>query len=454
MQMNNSTADMTRGRIGKQILVFSLPLIIANTLQQVYGTVDTVVLGMYSGIDSLAVLGTSSWVIWFIVSVITSYSQAVSMVIAKYFGASRYGEVRLAIATGHIVGALLCAAMLFAALPTTGLMLRLLNTPPEILKEAEIYLRIVLFGVISLMVYNLEAAILRAVGDSRTPLLSILTAAVVNIGLDVWFVKELGMGVAGVAYATVAAQCFSALVCLAKVLQIPQLRVAQGGWRVDRSILKETGYLAVPMLIQSFVISFGGFVVQNKINGYGTVFAGGLSATGRFFGLLETSAIALAQSVSIFVSQNKGAGQFDRIKQGVRLGVAVSLVIAAVLCTGMFLFGRNILGVFVSPAQALDYAYEYLLVMSVGLFIMYPMYVLRQAMQALDNAVIPMIGGVVQLVMRVFTAQCMTLLMGASALYYSCLLSWVTSLIIMCYFYPIQFQKCKITITQWHSRAT
>ena len=229
---------MTRGRIGKQILIFSLPLIIANTLQQVYGTVDTVVLGMYSGIDSLAVLGTSSWVIWFIVSVITSYSQAVSMVIAKYFGASRYGEVRLTIATGHIVGAVLCAAMLLAALPTTGLMLRLLNTPPEIMEEAEIYLRIVLFGVISLMVYNLEAAVLRAVGDSRTPLLSILTAAVVNIGLDVWFVKELGMGVSGVAYATVAAQCFSALVCLVKVLKIPQLRVERGDWRVDPSILK------------------------------------------------------------------------------------------------------------------------------------------------------------------------------------------------------------------------
>lgn len=436
------TMDMTAGRIGKQILVFALPLMVANTLQQVYGMVDTVVLGRYSGIDSLAVLGTSSWVIWFIVSVVTSYSQAVSMVIAKYFGASDECRMRQAIATGYVAGAVLCILMTAGTLPFTHEMLRLLNTPPEIMAEAELYLRIILLGIASQMVYNLEAAVLRAVGDSRTPLQAILVAAVVNIGLDIWFVRYLGMGTRGVAIATVLAQCFSALVCIIRVNGLSQTRISWREWRIHKGILWECSHLAVPMLIQSFVISFGGFAVQNKVNSYGTVFAGGLSATGRFFGLLETSAIALAQSTSIFVSQNKGAGHFDRIKEGVRKSVVISIVIAFFFCGAMLLVGKDILRLFVSPEDALVYAWENLLVMSFGLFLMYPMYVLRQSMQALGNAVIPMIGGVVQLFTRVFTAFGLTIWMGADALYYSCVLAWVTSLVMMMYYYPKQLKRC------------
>mgnify|MGYP000859427686 CR=1 FL=1 len=441
--MSNLEKDMTSGPIKSQILIFALPLILANTLQQVYSTVDTVVLGMYSGIDSMAVLGTSSWVVWFLVSVITSYSQAVSMVMAKYFGASDRKRVKLAFATGHIAGAVLCAAMILAVLLLKDPILRLLNTPPEIMEDSRIYLKITVIGSIGLMLYNLEAAVLRAIGDSRTPLMAILSASVINIGLDIWFVKKLGMGVRGVSVATVTAQWFSALVCLVKVRRIPQLKMSWKDWKADGYILRECGYLAVPMLIQSFVIAFGGFVVQNKINSYGTLFAGGMSATGRFFGLLETSAIALAQSVSIFVSQNKGAGHLDRIKKGVRSGVAISMVIASLLCVSMFFFGKQILSVFVSPEEALEYAWEYLLVMSGGLLIMYPMYTLRHSMQALGNAVIPMIGGIVQLFARVFSAWYMTSFMEENALYFSCVLSWATSLVIMGYFYPLQLKKIK-----------
>lgn len=441
--MSNSIKDMTAGRINRQILMFALPLIVTNTLQQVYSTVDTVVLGVYSGIGSMAVLGTSSWVVWFLISVITSYSQAVSMVMAKYFGAADYKKVRQTFATGHIAGIILCAAMILVLIPFTGSILRLLNTPPEIMRDSERYLRITILASMGLMIYNIEAAVLRAVGDSRTPLAAILAASVVNIGLDLVFVKELKLGVLGVSVATAAAQCLSALICIVRVRTIPQLKMSASEWRPDRYILRECGYLAVPMLIQSFVIAFGGFVVQNKINGYGTLFSGGMSATGRFFGLLETSAIALAQSVSIFVSQNKGAGHFDRIKRGVRGGVAVSIVIASGLCIAMFLFGRQILSLFVSPEEALDYAWNYLMVMSAGLLIMYPMYTLRHSMQALGNAVIPMLGGVIQLFARVFSAQCMTAFMNENALYFSCVLSWATSLVIIGYFYPLQLRKVK-----------
>lgn len=443
MKLTGKKMDMTSGPIKSQILIFALPLIAANTLQQVYSTVDTVVLGRYSGIDSMAVLGTSSWVVWFLVSVIISYSQAVSMVMAKYFGASDEKRVKMTFATGHIAGAVLSIAMILAVLPLKDPILRLLNTPPEIMEDSRVYLNIIVAGSAGLMLYNLEAAVLRAIGDSRTPLIAILSASAINIGLDIWFVKGLGMGVRGVSIATVASQFFSALVCLAKVCRITQLKMSRKDWRADGYILKECGYLAVPMLIQSFVIAFGGFVVQNKINSYGTLFAGGMSATGRFFGLLETSAIALAQSVSIFVSQNKGAGHFDRIKKGVRGGAAISMIIASVLCVSMFLFGKQILSVFVSPEEALEYAWEYLLVMSAGLLIMYPMYTLRHSMQALGNAVIPMIGGVIQLFARVFSAQYMTSFMNENALYFSCVLSWATSLVLMWYFYPLQLKKIK-----------
>lgn len=196
------------------------------------------------------------------------------------------------------------------------------------------------------------------------------------------------------------------------------------------------------MLLQSFVIAAGGFFVQTYVNGYGAAFAAGMSATGKVFGLLETAAIALAQSVATFVSQNYGAGRFERIRQGVRLSVWVSLGVATVLACAMFLWGRPLLQLFVAP-EAMDTAWELLLVMSAGLWIMYPMYSLRQALQALDNAAVPLAAAVVQLLARIAVTLYLPALIGRAGMYYPTVAAWVTSLVLIGGVFPGWLEYCQ-----------
>jgi len=434
--------DMTTGNPFRLILFFGLPLILGNTLQQVYAMVDTVVLGRFEGVTGLAILGTCSWPIWLSVSFLTNFAQASSLILAKRFGAHQLEELKKA--TGNIylialiLGAFLTVVMQLAARPV----LVLQNTPAEILNEAVLYLRISFFGIPVLLAYNLYSAFLRSLGDSRTPLNAIMVATVVNIVLDVWFVAGLGWGVAGAAVATVTAQTASAVVCFLRVRSYELLRVEKKHLRLVRSVLSEFFSLSIPMLMQSFAIAFGGVFVQTHINGYGAAFAAGMSASGKVFSLLETACIALAQSTATFVSQNYGAKRFDRIRRGVKNAIWLSLATASLLLISMFAFGRWILGLFVVP-EAMETAWGLLRVMSVGLLVAYPMYSIRQAIQALGNAVIPLIAAIVQIFARMLVTIYFPRFLGPQGMYFTTVTAWVTSLILIGIAYPIRFRRCE-----------
>ena len=343
MRQRGGTTDMTRGAPAGLLLRVGLPLIAANTLQQVYAMVDTVILGRFEGVGGLAVLGVCSWPVWLQVSILTNFSQASSILAARYYGQKDAEALRAAVGSMYSMALVLCAAMMVALQAAARPLLVWQGAPPEMLEQGVAYLRILYAGTAVLFAYNLLAALLRAVGDGRTPLLAIAAAALVNVGLDVWFVAGLGLGAVGAAWATVIAQAASALVCLLRVRQIRELHIRRRHLRIRRSLLGDYMQLSVPMLMQSFVIAFGGFFVQSHINRYGAAFVAGMSATTKVFSLLETAAIALAQAAATFVSQNYGAQAFDRIRRGVRIAARISLGIAALLAAGMALGGRGIL---------------------------------------------------------------------------------------------------------------
>lgn len=444
--MNTSASkritDMTQGNVLSLILRFGLPLIAANTLQQVYSMVDTVILGCCDGVTGLAVLGTCSWPMWLLVSFMTNFSQAGSLVLARRFGAGRMEDLKQAAGNIYVLALLLGLIMTVAYQAAARPMLVMQSTPSQVLDEAVLYLRINGGGLFALLAYNVYAAFLRAVGDSQTPLYAIVAATLVNLGLDVWFVAGLGWGAPGAAAATVMAQAASALVCFLRVRQYAPLRVQHTHLRLRAPVIREFVGLSIPMLLQSFVIAAGGFFVQTYVNGYGAAFAAGMSATGKVFGLLETAAIALAQSVATFVSQNYGAGRFERIRQGVRLSVWVSLGVATVLACVMFLWGRPLLQLFVAP-EAMDTAWELLVVMSAGLWIMYPMYSLRQALQALGNASVPLAAAAVQLLARVAVTLYLPALIGRAGMYYPTVVAWGTSLVLIGGVFPGWLDHCQ-----------
>lgn len=442
MRQRGGTTDMTRGAPAGLLLRVGLPLIAANTLQQVYAMVDTVILGRFEGVGGLAVLGVCSWPVWLQVSILTNFSQASSILAARYYGQKDAEALRAAVGSMYSMALVLCAAMMVALQAAARPLLVWQGAPPEMLEQGVAYLRILYAGTAVLFAYNLLAALLRAVGDGRTPLLAIAAAALVNVGLDVWFVAGLGLGAVGAAWATVIAQAASALVCLLRVRQIRELHIRRRHLRIRRSLLGDYMQLSVPMLMQSFVIAFGGFFVQSHINRYGAAFVAGMSATTKVFSLLETAAIALAQAAATFVSQNYGAQAFDRIRRGVRIAVRISLGIAALLAAGMALGGRGILSLYVAE-EAIDTSWGYLMVMSAGLFIMYPMYVLRQSLQALGNAVVPLIAALVQLLARVLVTVTLPQVMGSRGMYFPTVVAWITSLVLIGAVFPFWLRRCE-----------
>ena len=442
MRQRGGTTDMTRGAPAGLLLRVGLPLIAANTLQQVYAMVDTVILGRFEGVGGLAVLGVCSWPVWLQVSILTNFSQASSILAARYYGQKDAEALRAAVGSMYSMALVLCAAMMVALQAAARPLLVWQGAPPEMLEQGVAYLRILYAGTAVLFAYTLLAALLRAVGDGRTPLLAIAAAALVNVGLDVWFVAGLGLGAVGAAWATVIAQAASALVCLLRVRQIRELHIRRRHLRIRRSLLGDYMQLSVPMLMQSFVIAFGGFFVQSHINRYGAAFVAGMSATTKVFSLLETAAIALAQAAATFVSQNYGAQAFDRIRRGVRIAARISLGIAALLAAGMALGGRGILSLYVAE-EAIDTSWGYLMVMSAGLFIMYPMYVLRQSLQALGNAVVPLIAALVQLLARVLVTVTLPQVMGSRGMYFPTVVAWITSLVLIGAVFPFWLRRCE-----------
>ena len=317
----------------------------------------------------------------------------------------------------------LAAAVILISQMLMAPLLRLLHTPEDIFPQAVLYLRILMFGVPIYAAYNVQAAMLRAVGDSKTPLNAMLIASLTNIVLDGLFVILLRWGVAGAAAATLIAQAASALYCLRAIRTIPDLCFDRRDLKWELETDKRLMALGTPTAAQNVIIGLGGLVVQRVINGYGSVFIAGFTATNKLYGLMEMAAISYGAAIAAYAGQNYGARDAQRIKTGVRTGVILSLITSAAIAAAMFFGGRSVLSLFVDPAaeartQVLDVAEIYLRYMLAALFILYLLYVYRSALQGMGDTLTPMLSGAAELGMRVATALILPTLMGQGGIYF------------------------------------
>ena len=277
--------------------------------------------------------------------------------------------------------------------------------------------------------YNTFASILRALGNGRSPLIAMIVAAVINVGLDLLFVAGFGWGVAGAAGATVIAQGFSALYCFMVLRKIEAVKISREDFQREEGLFVQLAGLGAPLAFQNIIISIGGLVVQYVVNGYGFLFVAGFTAANKLYGVLELAAISYGYAITTYVGQNLGAGDIPRIKAGVKSGgimaVFTALAIGLVMITG----GRAILSLFVSgdpqeAKQVLDIAYHYLFLMAVFLVVLYLLYVFRSAIQGLGNTVIPMVSGIVEFFMRVGAAMVLPLFIGQTGIFYAEISAW------------------------------
>lgn len=439
---------MTAGKPGRLLLAFALPMMLGNVCQQLYTIVDGAFVGRFAGIDALAAVGAADWLIWIYMGVIMGYTQGFSIHISQRFGAHDWPGLRRAVAQSALLTGLLAAVMVLVSQVLTAPILLLLHTPEDIFPQAVLYLRILMFGLPIYSAYNVQAAMLRAVGDSKTPLVAMLIASLTNIALDGLFVILFRWGVAGAAAATLIAQGASALYCLTVIRKLPMLRFEKSDLRWEGKTARRLLSLGTPTAAQNVIIGLGGLVVQRVINGYGSVFIAGFTATNKLYGLMEMAAISYGAAIAAYAGQNYGARNKPRIREGVRTGVLLSIVTAGVIAIAMFLSGRAVLSIFVDPdaaarEQVLDVAQRYLNFMLAALIVLYLLYVYRSALQGMGNTFIPMLSGFAELVMRVTIALLLPLALGQDGIYFVEPGAWLGAelLLMFTYYHTIRHLK-------------
>ena len=444
--MASHTKTMTEGKPAFLILTFALPLMIGNVFQQLYTVVDTMVVGKALGVPALAAIGAADWMNWLMLGVIQGITQGFGILMAQAFGAGKYKELRQTVGCSAILSLLSSVLLLCAGQCIAHPVLSLLQTPPEIMDNAVLYLRIMYLGVPIVMSYNLFATILRSLGDGRTPLLAMIAAAVVNILLDLLFVLVFGFGIGGAAAATLIAQLFSSLFCLYRIRRIEVLSLCPADFCLQGHLPAKLLMLGFPMAFQNAVISVGGMIVQFVVNGFGVIFIAGFTATNKLYGVLEVAATSYGYSMITYAGQNLGAGKITRIRKGMRAALTISLVTSALIAAVMLLFGRAILSGFISgtPQEfelTLQVAYRYLAVMSTFLPILYILHVTRSTIQGMGNTVLPMVSGIAEFIMRAASAILLPAVVGESGIFYAEIMAWAGADLILVISYFVVIKK-------------
>lgn len=440
--------DMTKGRPLPLIFRFSLPLMLSGLLQQFYMIVDSIIVGRGVGIQALASLGASDWINWFFLWGIQGLTQGFSIPIALAVGASDKQMLRrttaMIVRVCVISGVALTAVSLLCITP----LLHLLRTEQAIMGGAQLYLRVLFAGTIVVLAYNMSAAILRCMGDSKSPLVAMLIAACVNIGLDLLFVMEFRWGIFGAAFATVISQGVSFLFCLWRLHSMNDLHIQPEDWKTDWDLIRRLCKLGIPVGLQNAVIAIGGMVVQFVLNGFGFLFVAGFTATNKLLGILESTAIAFGYAMTTYMGQNRGARNVKRIDAGIHSVLLLSVIFAAILSAASLLWGRNILSLFVSSteadaAQVIGIAYEYLTLMAAMLWSLYLLHAYRSSLQGLGNTTVPMLSGVMEFIMRVSVALVLPQLIGQKGIFFAEVSAWAGAALLLIVFYYAKIRKIK-----------
>lgn len=438
-----NTRDMTTGKPAGLLLSFALPLMAGNICQQLYTMVDTMVVGQVLGVEALASLGAADWLNWLVLGIIMGFTQGFSILISQRFGAEDQDGLRKVTAMSTLLSAVIAVVVTVSSLLLAEPVLRLLNTPDNVLPGSLSYLRIIFSGSVIVTTYNMMASILRAMGDSRTPLYAMLVASVVNIGLDLLFVMGFHWGIPGAAAATVIAQGCSCLFCLAVLRRMSVLRMTKTDWHPDGCLCRRLFQLGLPMAFQNTVIAVGGLVIQFVINGFGFLFVAGFTATNKLYGLLELAATSFGFSMATYAGQNLGAKKYRRICEGMRSALKMAVATSVIISAAMIAFGKPVLLLFISGepgevAQVLDIAYTYLFIMCCLLSVLYLLHLYRSALQGMGDTVIPMVSGIAELTMRIGCALLLPIWLGQYGIYFAEIAAWVGAVVILVTFYYIR----------------
>lgn len=354
-KIQRKTVDATQGVIWKQLLALFFPLWFGTLFQQLYNTVDSVVVGRFVSKQALAAVGCTGTVISLTVGIFTGIASGAVVIIAQQFGARRDDRVRDSVHTTMLLGVLLGFVFMVFGLLTAPWFLRVMGTTADTLADAELYLKVYCLGMIPNVIYNMGTGVLRAIGDSRRPLYFLMTASLCNIVLDLVFVLVFGLGVLGVAVATILSQLLSAVLVVLSLTRAhgETYRLYLRGLKIERHSLKAILRMGVPAALQSVMYSVSNIVIQAAINDFGTDTMAAWTAYGKMDVVFWMTVSSMGLAITTFSGQNYGAGQYDRLKKGVRVSAWLSALMAVTMSTLLFTFARPIMSIFTPDADVL-----------------------------------------------------------------------------------------------------
>ncbi|MBQ3131770.1 MAG: MATE family efflux transporter [Clostridia bacterium] len=436
------TTDMTVGSPAKHIMTFAVPLILANLGQQLYMIADAAIVGRGVGVKALAAVGATDWSYWLILWTVIGLTQGFSTFVSRSFGEGNYNRMNQTIAASAMLCAAIGAVFTLIGLLAAKPLLLMLHTPNDIFADASVYLITMIAGTLVVVAYNMAGSILRALGDGKSPLVAMVIAALLNIGLDCLFVFVFKWGIFGAALASVISQAVSFLYCLICLRNIDCVYLDKDAWKIDIQLIKDLIGFGIPVALRFIILALGGIILQSSINMQGSVFIAGYAATNKIFGLLDCTSVSLGVACCTFLAQNYGAGKYDRVKHGVGTAVKISCIIGVSVTLVTLLFRESMLKLFLDVneaggPQALEVAVRYLTIMAITLIILYIQHVFSNTLEAMGIAVWSMYSGIAEFVGRVLMAKVVINWIGTDALFISEPVAWLSStlLLILPYFH-------------------
>lgn len=435
--------DLTKGQPLKLILLFSIPLLIGNIFQQLYNIADLVIVGRLLGVEAFASVGAVAPLFFLIMFIIVGLTSGFSVITGQRFGAKDFDGVKnsVVISTFLSVFATLLFTIIFSIFMHP--ILNILNVPQNIYTNAYWYIEIVVLGLISATFYNLLANIIRALGDSKTPLYFLIVASVANIFLALFFIEILKLGVAGSAIAVILSQGLSVLLCLYFVKKkFPILHLKRKDWLIkfDKNFYSsslEHLKVGVPMSIQFSIIGLGVIVIQSVCNTFGSNVIAAVTAALRIEQIATLPMISFGVALASFVAQNFGAKKFRRIRTGVIQTSLLSIFLSILMAIIMRYFGADIVREFIGTASAeiIDIAHQYLLISTFFYVFLSQIFIYRNALQGMGEVIFPLVASVAELLMRAFAAVYLAIKFGYIGMFFSGPIAWVSACIILSFGY-------------------
>lgn len=401
------TKDMTTGSPVKLILLFSIPLLIGNIFQQFYSMVDTIIVGRFVGVDALAAVGSTGSMSFLINGFVVGLTSGFAVLISQKFGAKDEIGLKKATASTIVLSLIATIIVTIISMIFARPLLNLMNTPENIMNDAYSYIIIIYGGTIATVAYNMFASILRALGDSKTPLYFLIIASILNIVLDIVFIVNFNMGVSGAAYATVISQAVSSILCLIYTYKKYKiLRLKKEDFKVKRRMYIKHLKIGIPMALQFSITALGIMIVQGALNVFGSTVIASYTAASKVLQIVMQPAITFGVTMATYCGQNLGAKNYARIKEGVKKCTEISIITSILAGIILVFGGKFFVGLFIESPDAtiLAYAQECLNYSAIFFIPLGLIFIYRNALQGMGESFVPMMAGAYELIARAVVA--------------------------------------------------